>query len=502
MSFPRSMRVVLLSIISMFFIFLPIDSVYAEDEEIDVSIGFDFSFGEIIDDEKILSGTVITSEENIVVSWDIQNSTGFKFNWGDMNSGGDGDLTKIGQDYFSLDWEVSVSSMDYYSCSCQFNIYVGYENNIIYESSMPFFILNDMYYSDSNHSMLISSPSNLDWINGDLIVEAQAKNINGNQPSTIQIYLNRYVTFAETCSGEITYSDDNIVTPLYTADNSFTHHFDMNSQPDGWYELIILIPSENSLNEYDVYSCMSLKLNNLKPVISILDDPSDQFEDNGYLIVDASSSEDPIWTEDILYYIWTCTNSVTSDILIHEGFNQGIFELSLEYSADYTLKLEIMDQGGLSSTENFNFSISNKLPDISLLINGVEAIDGEEIKLDNLANIIIDGSNSDDTINDLDNLRCIWSINTIAIFEGCERELIWPEDNIDDEELVLRLDVMDDDGAYSSVSVKLINPNADNPLPYPIIVLFVSFLFLISSVFYRFRKDSESSSIPKWSKGK
>ena len=75
MSFPRSMRVVLLSIISMFFIFLPIDSVYAEDEEIDVSIGFDFSFGEIIDDEKILSGTVITSEENIVVSWDIQNST-------------------------------------------------------------------------------------------------------------------------------------------------------------------------------------------------------------------------------------------------------------------------------------------------------------------------------------------------------------------------------------------------------------------------------------------
>ena len=502
MSFPRSMRVVLLGIISVIFIFLPVDSIYAENEEIDVSIGFDFSFGEIIDDEKILSGTVITSEENIVITWDIQNSTGFKFNWGDFNSGESVDLTELGENYFSLDWDVPVSSIDYYSCSCQFNIYVEYEENIIYESNMPFFISNDMYHSDSNHSMLISNPSNLDWINGDLIIEAQAKDINGNQPSTIQIYLNRYVTFSETCSGDITYSDDNIITPVYGAENSFIHHFDMNSQPDGWYELIILIPSENSLDEYDAYSCMSLKLNNLIPVISILEDPSDQFEDDGALIIDASLSEDPIWTEDMLYYIWTCTNSVTSDILIHEGFNQWIFELSLEDSADYTLKLEIMDQGGLSSTEEFNFSISNKLPDISLLINGIEVIDGEEIKLNDLENIIIDGSNSDDTINDLDNLRCIWSINTVAIFEGCERELTWPEDNIDDKEIVLRLDVMDDDGAYSSVSVKLINPNADNPLPYPVIVLFVSFLFLISSIFYRFRKDSESSSIPKWSKEK
>lgn len=117
MSFPRYMRVVLLGIISVCFIFLPLDSVYAENEEIDVSIGFDFSFGEIIDNEKILSGTVITSEENIIVSWDIQNSTGFKFNWGDFNSIGSGDLSEVSQNYFSLEWEVSVNSIDYYSCS-------------------------------------------------------------------------------------------------------------------------------------------------------------------------------------------------------------------------------------------------------------------------------------------------------------------------------------------------------------------------------------------------
>jgi hypothetical protein len=142
------------------------------------------------------------------------------------------------------------------------------------------------------------------------------------------------------------------------------------------------------------------------------------------------------------------------------------------------------------------------LPSSNLLVNGAQIVDGDEIELLTLENIIIDGSNSVDTENDIDSLRCIWSINAVIIFEGCNRELIWPEDKIDNKALILRLDVMDDDGAYSSVSVKLINPNASDPLPYPMIILFISFLFLISSVFYRFKKDSETSSIPKWTKGK
>ena len=276
----------------------------------------------------------------------------------------------------------------------------------------------------------------------------------------------------------------------------------MNSKPDGWYELTFLIPSEGSLSEYDVYSCMSLKLNNLAPVISIFEEPSDQFESNLVMRIDASSSEDPIWSEDDLYYIWTCTSSESSEILIHEGFNKDIFELNTQNYSFYTLKLEIMDKGGLSSFVEFNFTISNMLPSSNLLVNGAQIVDGDEIELLTLENIIIDGSNSVDTENDIDSLRCIWSINAVIIFEGCNRELIWPEDKIDNKALILRLDVMDDDGAYSSVSVKLINPNASDPLPYPMIILFISFLFLISSVFYRFKKDSETSSIPKWTKGK
>ena len=142
------------------------------------------------------------------------------------------------------------------------------------------------------------------------------------------------------------------------------------------------------------------------------------------------------------------------------------------------------------------------LPSPILIINGVEVFDGEEIELPDIEEIIVDGSQSVDTDNDITNLRCIWSIDTITLFEGCNRELIWPEEKINSEFIVLRLDVMDDDGAYSSVNVKLFNPNVGEPLPYHLIILFISSLFLISSIFYRFRKDSDSSSIPKWNKGK
>ena len=221
------------------------------------------------------------------------------------------------------------------------------------------------------------------------------------------------------------------------------------------------------------------------------------------MVIDASSSEDPIWSEEILYFIWTCTNSRDNNIIVHEGYDAQLFELDSSISAYYNLKLEVVDQGGLSSIIEYNFSISNLEPSSKLIINGVSVNDGDEVKLEDLGPILLDGSDSLDTENDLQGLRCIWSINGNVMFEGCEnRELIWPENQTTEKELVLRLDVMDDDGDFSSQSVKLINPNVNDPLPYPLIVLLISFLFLISSIFYRFRKDSENTSIPKWSKGK
>jgi len=496
------MRALIIGLFSLFVVIFSIDSVVAESEDIDVSIGFDFSFGEIIEDEKIISGTVVSSEEEIEISWEIYNSTGFKYNWGIFDSESE-QLTPLTDEYFSMDWEMMIDSNDYYSCSCEFKVSVNFESTIISQDTMPFFISNENYASDSNYTMLIEKPLKNDWVNGNLSIEAKISDISGENPSNAQIFVKRYVTFTETCDQTPQVNIENEIPLFFDDDNSFSHEIDTENKPDGWYELVILIPKIDEPNNVEFYQCLSFKLNNLSPTISISSPPSDITEDSSMLIIDASSSDDPIWSEEILYFIWTCTSSKDNNIIVHEGFNADSFELDSSISADYNLKLEVVDQGGLSSIIEYNFSISNLVPSSKLIINGVPVTDGDEINLENLNPILLDGSSSLDTENDLQGLRCIWSINGNVLFEGCEnRELVWPENQTNEKELVLRLDVMDDDGESSSQSVKLINPNINDPLPYPLIVLFISFLFLISAFFYRFRKDSENTSIPKWSKGK
>jgi len=223
--FQRSVRVILLGLILTFFIVLPLDSTFAETEELDISVGFDFPFGEIIDGEEILSGTIISSRADIIVSWDIQNSTGFRFNWGTFNDLSD-NLSPVSENYFSLDWEVLIDSNDYYSCSCEFNIYIELEELVIFEQNMPFFILNDNYAPDSIYSLLVTNPSDLDWVNGHLTIEAQARDISGNPPQSLQVYLKRYVTYVETCNSDISYSDENSIYPVYDDKNQFSHYFE------------------------------------------------------------------------------------------------------------------------------------------------------------------------------------------------------------------------------------------------------------------------------------
>jgi len=60
------------------------------------------------------------------------------------------------------------------------------------------------------------------------------------------------------------------------------------------------------------------------------------------------------------------------------------------------------------------------------------------------------------------------------------------------------LDVIDDDDDYSTISVQLIHPDASEPLPYPLIALVISTIFMVSAIFLRFRSSDTPSSIPKW----
>ena len=58
--------------------------------------------------------------------------------------------------------------------------------------------------------------------------------------------------------------------------------------------------------------------------------------------------------------------------------------------------------------------------------------------------------------------------------------------------------MIDDDEDYESISILLIHPDANESLPYPVIVLVASTLFMISAIFLRYRSADVDSEIPSW----
>ena len=101
----------------------------------------------------------------------------------------------------------------------------------------------------------------LNWINGNLLIEARISDITGGNPSSAQIFVNRYVTFTETCNVEPIANIENEVLLSFDSENFFSLELDMETKPDGWYELVILIPNPD--DNMDFYTCLPFKLNNL-----------------------------------------------------------------------------------------------------------------------------------------------------------------------------------------------------------------------------------------------
>jgi len=47
----------------------------------------------------------------------------------------------------------------------------------------------------------------------------------------------------------------------------------------------------------------------------------------------------------------------------------------------------------------------------------------------------------------------------------------------------------------------LVNPDVSEPLPYPLIALAISAIFMVSAILLRYRSSDDSASIPKWKSG-
>jgi hypothetical protein len=177
------------------------------------------------------------------------------------------------------------------------------------------------------------------------------------------------------------------------------------------------------------------------------------------------------------------------------GDDLTAYSVSATSCGNFTLSLTVYDQGGLSSTSVVEFDIHNRVPTASLAIDGIEVVDGEEVRLKTPSNTLIDATLSTDTENDAGALRCIWLFDGAPLYEGCNRDFVWPDESI--FRAWLTLEVIDDDGEVATLSVQLVHPDEVKPFPVALIGLVFSALFLTYAIAQRLRGGSEKS-IPKW----
>ena len=282
----------------------------------------------------------------------------------------------------------------------------------------------------------------------------------------------------------------------FSSYGEFSESVDSSMLGDGWFSLW-LFTSPHQSSSIIQSLCFVSKIDNSDPV-AIIEGVVSSMEGDGDLIFDAGSSYDQYWGKEGLNYVWTLVSLETSGsvlIEIKEGGEFSYFTVQDDISGNFELSLLVSDIQGNTDYTSISFSVENLPPVAKLVISDQSLTDGDNFKLPDLNEWTLDASDSIDTTNDLDGLRCVWKINFRTIYEGCERTLVWPEGDTNDT-LLLTLEVIDDDDDFSTITVELSRTDRGNDIPIAIIVLLISILFFVSSIFYSRRTDDMQ--IPKW----
>ena len=350
-------------------------------------------------------------------------------------------------------------------------------------------LLGFLIIEDQAGTLVSSSLSISGWIGTYLDDEMTL----GIQSSLAQgLITNSHIPEVFACAGSSTAQQVTIISG-----GDFEIEWDISSKLDGWLDVELMACSLKRAFADGASVHYSIRVNNAPPIIK-LDGIDSVEETNEWHTFDASLTEDPYWGRTDMYYVWTLrrpSHTGTLPVDVQMGDDLTTYSVSATSSGNFTLSLTVYDQGGLSSTSVVEFDIHNRVPTASLAIDGIAVIDGEEIRLKTPSNTLIDATSSTDTENDAGVLRCIWLFDGIPLYEGCNRDFVWPDENV--HRAWLTLEVIDDDGEVATLSVQLVHPDEVKPFPVALIGLVFSALFLTYAIAQRLRGGSEKS-IPKW----
>jgi len=458
----------------------PLVSAESEDPAI---IGFDFENGFSTNETTLLSGSIEFDSIPDSVVWKIVSES--ETLTGELTD----NLHELDSqnDRMIWTWHTELNVAELSVCTCYFTITVIFEDSSWSDTRV-------IFVGDTMRSgLLIHYPEDAGWAHGSLTVIGWSLHPTVWANSEIRFYSYPAISSVQACSEEGNSDTTQLLSVISTAGDYYAS-LDITSLDDGWHSLYV----EN----YDpsgvafAQQCVTIRVNNVPPQISIVGDYY-FVENSGEISFDASASDDLYWGREGMEYMWVLRKpSHSGQTPLDVQIGGSAYSLPADSGGNYTLTVRLTDSGGVSSTTVFEFDVENKIPNAVASVSGTPMLDGSTIRLSEGDGWELDASASSDTENDLANLRCVWKIDYEPMFEGCERTFTWPQDT--GLEAILTLDVIDDDEAFTSISVLLIHPDSSEPLPYSVIVLLVSAVFMLSAILLRYRSTDETSGIPTW----
>jgi len=453
-------------------------------------IGFDFDNGFSTNQTTVISGSIEDEVKPASVTWSIVASEPYLV---ELDSGDFSDILEASDSSGSRPiwtWSLEIDVAEHSPCTCYLTVTVETASEGFTQSHRVLF-LGDT----SRSAIIVDSPEPGDWVHGFISVSGWSMYPMTWTTPELRLFAKPASSSIDACSTEAD-SDMSAHLSIIIPDGEFSESLDISGLEDGWHSLY----AENYDPSGVTYSqeCVPIQVNNLAPSISI-EGPDYSLEGASDLFFDASATDDPVWGREELHYMWVLrkpSHSGQTPLQIVMGQDKGTMAIPTGSSGDYTLTLVVTDAGGISSTMVKIFTIQNVVPKAIASLDDSSIKDGSRIKLSPGSEWMLDASLSEDSENDQSGLRCVWKIDHQPVYEGCIRALSWPPDAGD--EVILTLDVIDDDDDYGSISVLLVHPEAAEPLPYSLIVLVISTLFMLSAIMLRYRSSDDSSSIPKW----
>ena len=501
--------VVTMVLIAPLFVITPTVSAESEDPPI---IGFDFDNGMSIvtndtglwpDDGWIsLTGTIEFNTLPDYVGWNLHSdSQAAVQSYGNSITESLQEL-QADNGRTTWSWEADIQLL-WGHCTCYFDLVVTHDGmswkkvRVIFmgETMRSGLLIHspDPISRWTDHTLDVSNVADYEWVHDSLTVTGWTSHPTVWASPETRFFTTPAYNAADTCI-EAGDSDTTQLLSVISIDGEYSVILNVSSLDDGWYNLYVENYDPSGVS--DRQTCVGIRINNAPPEIVISGD-SYYIEGLGEITFDTSESDDPFWGREGLEYMWVLRKpSHSGQTPIDIQIGGSTYSMPADSGGDYSLTLRLTDSGGVSSTSVFEFVIENQKPNAAGSISGIPIIDGDTIRLSGSDGWELDAIGSSDTENDVSSLRCIWKIDYEPIYEGCQRTLTWSKTESDS--CILTLEVIDNDETFSSISVILIHPDSTEPLPYSLIVLLVSALFLISAIFLRYRSSDDSTGIPSW----